>query len=64
MDVIQKLDWKQIVIAVIALWAFGKVFAPIQVFALSHPFIGVLILIGLMGGWFLYRKSRHKGQPA
>jgi len=64
MDINQKLDWKQVVLAVFVLWAFGKFFTPIQFFVLTHPFVGVLILAGLVGSWFLYRKSKQKGQPA
>lgn len=59
MDIHQSLNWKQIVIAVVALYAFGKGFTPIQVFVLTHPVIGLLILAGLIGSWFLYRKARR-----
>jgi hypothetical protein len=58
-DVNQSLNWKQVTIAVIALWAFGQFFTPIQIFVLSHPLIGCLILFGLLGAWFLYRRSKQ-----
>jgi len=59
MDIHQSLNWKQVVIAVVALYAFGKGFTPIQVFVLTHPVVGLLILAGLIGSWFLYRQARR-----
>ncbi|NWJ41378.1 MAG: hypothetical protein HXX12_10450 [Geothrix sp.] len=63
MDIHQSLSWKQVLIAVVALSAFGTFFTPIQYFVLTHPVVGFLILAGLIGSWFLYRKTRHSGLP-
>ena len=64
MDINQKLDWKQIVIAIFVLYAFSYFFKPIQFYVLSHPIVGVLILVVLIGGWFMYSKSKRKSGAA
>ncbi len=64
MDSHQSLNWKQVLIAVVALYAFGTFFTPIQYFVLTHPLVGLLILAGLIGSWFLYRKTRHTRPPS
>lgn len=63
MDIHQRLTWKQVVLAVVVLYAFGTGFTPIQYFVMTHPVVGLLILAGLIGGWFLYRKTRRSELP-
>ena len=64
MDVNQSLNWKQVVIALVVLFGFNYFFTPIQIFVLSNPWVGVVLLLALVGGWLLYRKSKQKPGPA
>jgi hypothetical protein len=58
MDLHRRLDWKQVVLAIVALWAFGELITPVQMFVLHHPLSGLLILAGLIVGWLLIRRKR------
>jgi len=60
MDVNTKLDWKQVIGAVIALYLFGQFFTPIQMYVLKHPLVGIAILAALLVGWWGYRRFKKK----
>lgn len=63
MDSHRSLSGKQVLLAVVALCAFGWLLTPVQVFVLTHPLVGLLILAALMGGRFVYRRTRHPRPP-
>lgn len=57
-DVNKPLNGKQVVIALVVLFAAGAVFQNLNVLTLIHPWIGILILAAICGVWWVLRRKK------
>ncbi len=64
MEMNSKLNWKQVVGVIVALFLFQMFFEPIQRYVLTHPTAGVGILVAIGICWFGYSRLKRRAVQA